>query len=80
MRRDLPSSAQNTGSNSPRFLHPLKRAVERGCKIVTFNPVRERGLIEFTDPQNPVQMTVGTSTSDLDGVFSRSGPAATSRR
>jgi len=53
---------QNTGSNSPRFLHPLKRAVERGCKIVTFNPVRERGLIEFTDPQNPVQMTVGTST------------------
>ena len=53
---------QNTGSNSPRFLHPLKRAVERGCKIVTFNPVRERGLIEFADPQNPVQMTVGEST------------------
>ncbi len=53
---------QNTGSNSPRFLHTLKRAVERGCKIVTFNPVRERGLIEFKDPQNPVQMTVGKST------------------
>jgi len=27
---------QNTGSNSPRFLHPLQDAVRRGCKIVTF--------------------------------------------
>lgn len=53
---------QNTGSNSPRFLHKLKEAVELGCRIVTFNPLRERGLIEFTDPQNPVQMTVGQPT------------------
>ncbi|WP_299816324.1 FdhF/YdeP family oxidoreductase [uncultured Jannaschia sp.] len=53
---------QNTGSNSPRFLHPLKAAVDRGCKIVTFNPVREKGLIEFVDPQNPLQMTVGSPT------------------
>ena len=53
---------QNTGTNSPRFLHPLKKAVERGCRIVTFNPVRERGLIEFVDPQNIVQMTVGKPT------------------
>ncbi len=53
---------QNTGSNSPRFLHTLKAAVKRGCRIVTFNPVRERGLIAFVDPQNPVQMTVGNAT------------------
>ena len=53
---------QNTGSNSPRFLHPLKAAVDRGCKVVTFNPVREKGLIEFVDPQNPLQMTVGKPT------------------
>jgi molybdopterin-dependent oxidoreductase alpha subunit len=53
---------QNTGSNSPRFLHVLKSAVARGCRIVTFNPVRERGLIEFVDPQNIVQMTVGSAT------------------
>ena len=53
---------QNTGTNSPRFLHPLKKAVERGCRIVTFNPVRERGLIEFVDPQSPAQMTVGRAT------------------
>ena len=53
---------QNTGSNSPRFLHPLKSAVDRGCRIVTFNPVREKGLIEFTDPQSPIQMLTGSAT------------------
>ena len=53
---------QNTGTNSPRFLHTLKAAVQRGCRIVTFNPLRERGLIEFVDPQNIVQMTVGKPT------------------
>ena len=53
---------QNTGSNSPRFLHTLKAAVKRGCRIVTFNPLRERGLVEFVDPQDIVQMTVGKAT------------------
>jgi len=53
---------QNTGTNSPRFLHPLQKAVERGCKIVTFNPIREKGLIEFISPQNPVQMVTRKGT------------------
>lgn len=53
---------QNTGSNSPRFLHPLRDAVKRGCKVVTFNPVREPGLIAFTDPQNPFEMATGSET------------------
>ncbi|TNC70907.1 FdhF/YdeP family oxidoreductase [Rubellimicrobium roseum] len=58
---------QNTGTNSPRFLHKLQEAKERGCRIVTFNPVRERGLVEFTNPQRPGQMTVREPTpiSDL---------------
>ncbi|PZO80207.1 MAG: formate dehydrogenase [Sphingomonas hengshuiensis] len=53
---------QNTGSNSPRFLHPLRDAVKRGCKVVTFNPVREPGLIAFTDPQNPFEMVTRSET------------------
>jgi molybdopterin-dependent oxidoreductase alpha subunit len=53
---------QNTGTSSPRFLHVLKSLVDRGGRIVTFNPLRERGLIEFVDPQNLTQMTVGSST------------------
>ena len=47
---------QNVGSNAPRLLHPLRSAVKRGCTIVTFNPLIERGLERFTDPQNPVEM------------------------
>jgi molybdopterin-dependent oxidoreductase alpha subunit len=53
---------QNTGSNSPRFLHTLKSAVDRGCRIITFNPVREAGLVKFVNPQNPLQMTVTPET------------------
>jgi molybdopterin-dependent oxidoreductase alpha subunit len=53
---------QNPGTNSPRFLHPLQDAVKRGCKIVTFNPVRERGLESFINPQNPLEMLTGKAT------------------
>ncbi|TPG43124.1 formate dehydrogenase [Sphingomonas koreensis] len=53
---------QNSGSNSPRFLHPLKACADRGVEIITFNPLKERGLERFTDPQNPVQMATGGST------------------
>jgi len=53
---------QNTGSNSPRFLHPLQQAVKRGCKIVTFNPVREKGLESMINPQSPTEMLTGKET------------------
>lgn len=53
---------QNTGSNSPRFLHPLQEAAKRGVKIVTFNPVREKGLEFFINPQSPVEMLTGKAT------------------
>jgi len=48
---------QNVGSNAPRMLHDLRAARKRGVEIVTFNPLRERGLERFTDPQNPIEMT-----------------------
>ena len=60
---------QNTGTNSPRFLHTLKEAVERGCRIVTFNPLREKGLIEFVDPQDIVQMTIGKPTRISEAYY-----------
>ncbi|HVF94194.1 MAG TPA: FdhF/YdeP family oxidoreductase [Sphingomonas sp.] len=47
---------QNVGSNSPRMLHDLRSARKRGVQIITFNPLKERGLERFTDPQNPVEM------------------------
>ena len=57
---------QNPGSNSPRFLHPLKDLKDRGGKIVTFNPVVEQGLVSFLDPQNPIAMLTGKETKISD--------------
>ena len=53
---------QNTGSNSPRFLHPLEDAAKRGVPIIVFNPVREKGLELFINPQNPLEMLTGRQT------------------
>ena len=53
---------QNPGTNSPRLLHPLQAAVKRGCEIVTFNPIKETGLVKFKSPQSPRQMLGGAAT------------------
>jgi molybdopterin-dependent oxidoreductase alpha subunit len=53
---------QNPGSNSPRMLHPLQEAAERGVPIIAFNPLRERGLERFTNPQNIPAMLSGHET------------------
>ncbi len=57
---------QNPGTNSPRFLHPLKDLKDRGGKIVTFNPVIEQGLVSFVDPQSPAAMLTGKETKISD--------------
>ncbi|WP_037083076.1 FdhF/YdeP family oxidoreductase [Neorhizobium vignae] len=54
--------AQNVGTSSPRLLHDLQDAVDRGVKIVTFNLLRERGLERFVNPQSPTQMLTGNET------------------
>lgn len=54
--------AQNVRTSSPRLLHDLQDAVDRGVKIVTFNLLRERGLERFVNPQSPVQMLTGKET------------------
>jgi len=54
---------QNVGSNAPRMLHDLRSCRKRGVEIVTFNPLRERGLERFTDPQNPVEMATLKETN-----------------
>lgn len=54
---------QNVGSNSPRMLHPLQEARKRNVPIITFNPIRERGLERFVNPQSPVEMLGPKSTT-----------------
>ena len=53
---------QNPGTNSPRALHPLAQAHKRGVPIITFNPLRERALERFTNPQHPVEMLLREET------------------
>lgn len=47
---------QNPGTNHPRMLGTLREAAERGATIVSFNPLRERGLEKFADPQKALEM------------------------
>jgi len=53
---------QNPGTNHPRMLGELRAASKRGAKIVSFNPLRERGLERFADPQDKLEMATLGST------------------
>ncbi len=61
---------QNPGTNHPRMLGELRACARRGATIVSINPLRERGLERFTDPQSPLEMLSGASTS-ISSVFVR---------
>ncbi|SDR54115.1 oxidoreductase alpha (molybdopterin) subunit [Paraburkholderia fungorum] len=52
----------NTGTNAPRMLHQLQDARKRGAQIITFNPIRERGLVSFANPQSPLEMLTPAET------------------
>ena len=53
---------QNPGTNHPRMLGELRAASKRGARIVSFNPLRERGLERFADPQSKLEMATLGST------------------
>jgi molybdopterin-dependent oxidoreductase alpha subunit len=54
----------NTGTNAPRMLHPLQDArQQRDVSIITFNPLRERGLVSFVNPQSPLEMLTPGQTA-----------------
>ncbi len=53
---------QNPGTNHPRMLGELRAASKRGARIVSFNPLRERGLERFQDPQSKIEMATLGST------------------
>ena len=54
--------AHNPGVSSPRILHQLQDAVVRGAKVIGINPLRERGLQRFKNPQNPGEMLTTKET------------------
>jgi molybdopterin-dependent oxidoreductase alpha subunit len=42
---------QNPGTNHPRMLSTLQAASDRGCAVVSINPLREAALVSFAHPQ-----------------------------
>lgn len=56
------SVGHNPATNHPRMLRTLEEAVNRGARLMVFNPLRERGLERYTDPQNIKQMATIAST------------------
>ncbi len=60
---------QNPGTNHPRMLGDLRRAALRGARIVVLNPVRERGLERFSDPQDKIEMLRGGATDIASHYF-----------
>ena len=53
----------NIGTNAPRMLHDLQDCRERGVPLITFNPLKEPGLVRFANPQSPVQMLTPADTT-----------------
>jgi molybdopterin-dependent oxidoreductase alpha subunit len=67
-------AAHNPGTSAPRILHQLEAAVRRGAKIVGINPLRERGLERFKNPQSPVQMVTQEEVKLASAIYQvRSG-------
>ena len=60
-------AGQNPGTNHPRMLSALETAKRRGTKIISINPLREAGLVNFRNPQKP-RGVVGRGT-DLTDLF-----------
>jgi molybdopterin-dependent oxidoreductase alpha subunit len=56
------SMGHNPGTNHPRMMGTLHEASRRGVPIIVFNPLKERALERFADPQNPVEMATLSAT------------------
>ncbi|WP_330959789.1 FdhF/YdeP family oxidoreductase [Photobacterium sp. 53610] len=59
----------NPGTNHPRMMGTLHEASRRGVPIIVFNPLRERALERFADPQNMVEMATYRSTRIASSYF-----------
>ncbi|MEW6437656.1 MAG: FdhF/YdeP family oxidoreductase [Pseudomonadota bacterium] len=51
------SIGHNPGTNHPRMMGTLHECAKRGVPIIVFNPMRERALERFADPQNAIEMS-----------------------
>ncbi|WP_329743333.1 FdhF/YdeP family oxidoreductase [Dyella sp. A6] len=52
----------NPGTNHPRMMGTLHEVAHRGVPIIVLNPLKERALERFADPQSPVEMATLSAT------------------
>ncbi|WP_251881290.1 FdhF/YdeP family oxidoreductase [Achromobacter sp. Marseille-Q4954] len=57
------SIGHNPGTNHPRMMGTLHELARRKVPIIVFNPLRERALERFADPQSIVEMATFSSTN-----------------
>ncbi len=60
---------QNPGTNHPRMLTELQKAAKRGAKIITINPLKERGLERFKHPQHPTEMLLPSGGTAISSTY-----------
>jgi molybdopterin-dependent oxidoreductase alpha subunit len=63
------SIGHNPGTNHPRMMGTLHEASRRNVPIIVFNPLRERALERFADPQNFIEMATYASTRIASTYF-----------
>lgn len=63
------SIGHNPGTNHPRMMGTLHELSRRGVPIIVFNPLRERALERFADPQNLIEMATYSSTNIASTYF-----------
>lgn len=63
------SMGHNPGTNHPRMMGTLHEAARRGVPIIVFNPLRERALERFADPQDVLEMATFRSTPIASTYF-----------
>ncbi len=56
------SIGHNPGTNHPRMMGTLHEVSRRGVPIIVINPLRERALERFADPQDPLEMATMGAT------------------
>ena len=63
------SIGHNPGTNHPRMMGTLHELARRGVPIIVLNPMRERALERFADPQSVVEMATYGSTDIASTYF-----------
>ncbi|WP_323023858.1 FdhF/YdeP family oxidoreductase [Castellaniella sp.] len=63
------SIGHNPGTNHPRMMGTLHEVARRKVPIIVFNPLRERALERFADPQNVAEMATYGATDIASSYY-----------